>query len=326
MLVRYIDALFLWCFEADPMENPRSVLGVNGATWPAVGAVVINWNNYEDTADCLDSLAEVDYPHLEIVVVDNGSDDGSLERLRSEYDCYFLANEENRGFAAANNWGIEYFLDADVNHVLLVNNDMVVTEDFLVHLVATAESSEDVAGVGGIVRYYGSDRIWSAGGRHQPYFARIRNFTDPLDDEPYETNFVSPALLLLTGSFLKRGHRLDDSYFFSVEDQQLAFDARKDGWRFLVDPRAVVYHKEGGSAGTRNTFRFYHFTWGRLHFVRRNLALPDKLVFLMFFLASRAIRFAQWTAAGRTDLIRATLLAVYDYTVGTDPRRPSQFD
>lgn len=293
---------------------------------PTVGAVIVNWNNYQDTADCLDSLQTVDYDPIKIVVVDNNSTDDSLRRLQSEYDCEFVQNDQNIGFSAANNRGIEKIRSVGADHVLLLNNDMVVSEGSIGRLVSAITNDEDIAGVGGLVRYKDTEKIWSAGGKHVPYFVRTKNLTKPLQDKPYETNFVSPAFLLLSKDFLNEGQRLDESYFFSVEDQQLAFDAKKGGWKFIVDPASVAYHEDGGSAGTENEFRFYHYTWGRLHFARRNLSTPKKLVFSMFFLITRIVRFAQWFLSGRAELIHATLLAIYDFLTGREPRRPHHFN
>jgi len=108
---------------------------------PLVGIVLPNWNGLRDTIECLRSLAAIDYPRLEILVIDNGSVDGSADTLaRKDGGFFFIASPENIGFAKANNLGIDFFLDRGADYVLLLNNDTVVDPDFLDRLLVVAES------------------------------------------------------------------------------------------------------------------------------------------------------------------------------------------
>lgn len=292
---------------------------------PKIGITLVNFNNYEDTSECLDSLLNITYDNTEIVVVDNGSTDQSADRIESEYDCHIVRNSQNLGFAKANNIGIEMLLKEGADHVLLMNNDIVVTKSFLERIVSVANSKQKVAGVGCLILEHESQKVWSAGGKHIPYLATVRNIEHPVRNKPYETNFISPALLLLTDQFLSQGYRLDDSYFFSVEDQQLAYDAQENGWKFLITPQSVVYHKGGATAGSENPFRYYHYTWGRLNFASKNLHNIPLIVFILFFIASRILRFIQWLLCGERKLIHATILAINDYFRSNDIKRPTDF-
>ena len=92
------------------------------AELPRVSIIILNWNNYSDTAECLDSLSKVDYPKVKVIVVDNGSTDDSLLRLRQEYSEYvFLSAKEKKRFSIGNNIGIQH-LNWKFDYLLLLNN------------------------------------------------------------------------------------------------------------------------------------------------------------------------------------------------------------
>jgi len=130
---------------------------------PRVFIIILNWNNWLDTFECLESLKNNDYPNYEVVIVDNGSD----EKPQSPNpDIKIIYNKENLGFSEGNNVGIKYALEHGADYVLLLNNDTVVSNDFLSKLVKAAESNEEIGMVGSKIYFYDQkDRIWFAGGK-----------------------------------------------------------------------------------------------------------------------------------------------------------------
>ncbi len=136
-----------------------------------VGIVVLNYKNFEDTIKCLDSLFAITYPDYEIIIVDNDSENDSLnfiakalsERKESygQFDeatfdtctdvqakTILFQSPSNRGYAAGNNWGIRIALKRKCDYMLILNNDTVVERDFLEPLVSFAETSERIGAVG----------------------------------------------------------------------------------------------------------------------------------------------------------------------------------
>ena len=96
------------------------------ASVPSVVAIVLNWCNEDLTAACLRSVEMSTYPNLDILVVDNGSPDGSGDRLRARFpSCAYLQTGSNLGYAGGNNRGIELCLRSNPDYVLVLNNDMV---------------------------------------------------------------------------------------------------------------------------------------------------------------------------------------------------------
>ncbi|GAA0668945.1 glycosyltransferase family 2 protein [Natronoarchaeum mannanilyticum] len=291
---------------------------------PNVSIVVLNWNNYEDTASCLRSLAEVSYPEMEVYVVDNGSTDGSHKRLAEEFEQYnFIFNSENLGFAGGCNQAIKRVLKEGTDYVLLLNNDTVVQPDFLTPLVETAEREDDVAAVGGIIRDM-SGGVQSAGGSFNPWLATLRHRENP-ESSVYETDFITGAMMLIEAEFLASLDGLNDSYFFGMEDQELCWKADQRDLRLLIEPRSVVRHDKGGSASEASPFRYYHDTRNRLRFVGENISFAGSFLFYIFFAFSRIYRFGQWILSGRTGFVTATLSGAFDHIRGAEYRMTDDF-
>ena len=131
-----------------------------------VSAVVINLNGADLLPYALTSLKEQHYDGLDIMVVDNGSTDGSQEMLRSDFsDIYLVENKDNLGFGGANNIGIEHALNDGARYVFLLNYDAVIREDCISRMVETMKEIGPAI-IGAKIYYHEpSDRIWSAGGR-----------------------------------------------------------------------------------------------------------------------------------------------------------------
>lgn len=122
--------------------------------WPSVFIVILHWKNYESTRDCLASVQQITYPNYQIIVVDNYSDDGSVERLQAEYPgCVFLINDANLGFSRGCNVGIREAYHRGAAYVLVLNNDMQVETGFLEPAISAAEKDAEVGLVTGKILY-----------------------------------------------------------------------------------------------------------------------------------------------------------------------------
>src|SRR3954469_8557750 len=140
---------------------------MNSHAQPLVYVVVLHWRNFERTCGALRSLQQISYENYRVIVVDNCSDDGSLEKLEQQFPaCEFVRNESNLGFACGCNRGIRAAHLAGADYVLLLNNDMEVEPDFLDPALAAATRNNKVGLVTGKI-LFGDRRnvIWQAGGR-----------------------------------------------------------------------------------------------------------------------------------------------------------------
>src|SRR5947209_4456075 len=140
-------------------------------SFPRVSLILLNWNSYEVTADCLLSIRKLDYPNFEVVLVDNGSHDSSIEELEKNFpEVRSIRNEKNLGFTGGNNVGIRDALERGADYLLLLNNDTVVAPDFLTEMVRVAESDSKIGILNPKIYFFEpSDRLWYGGGILKPW-------------------------------------------------------------------------------------------------------------------------------------------------------------
>ncbi len=99
---------------------------------PKVSIIVLNWNGKKDTQECLNSLSSINYPNFDVILVDNGSSDGSVEFFKNNFPkIKLIANMRNLGFAEGNNVGVKFAVKNGANYVFLLNNDTRVDKDVL---------------------------------------------------------------------------------------------------------------------------------------------------------------------------------------------------
>lgn len=222
---------------------------------PPVYVVVLNWNNYEDTKICIESLQKATYPDLQVIVVDNGSVDGSGKQLQDEFpNLSFIFNNENLGFARGCNVGIRAALKKpDCAYVLLLNNDAVVSSQFLEKAIDTAEADKRIGLIGGkILTSPESKQIAYAGG-HVDYLraGSISRGSLMVDkgqyDTPQETGFILGALMLIKREVLERCGLLPEEYFFGIEDLDYSKNVKRAGYKLYYVPEFVAYHRGAGS-------------------------------------------------------------------------------
>ena len=299
---------------ASVRDDARAGAADSSVSAPEVAIIVLTWENYEETADCLDSLRSVEYDNYRVIVVDNGSEDGSVSRLRQEHGwCDFLVNDENIGFAGGNNVGISYALDAGTDYVLLLNDDTLVQSDFLAPLVDTMQRYDGVAAVGGVNLLPGSGRIHNAGYVFHPWLAaKGELLREPVSDEPYPVDFVQSCLILLNPEFLEEIGLLNEQYFIGMDDVDLAWKARAKGWKVLVTPDSRIHHRVGETASS-SPFSIYHKTRNKLHFAAENLSPARRLPLYLSLLAYRFVLSIWWAVSGNRRAIRATVLGAFDH-------------
>lgn len=302
--------------------------------------IIVNWNNYSDTVDCLDSLLKTDYKNKKIVIIDNGSEDGSLQILerwakdnvadfnlfsgtclnmsRREALLTIISLDHNLGFSGANNIGMRFAIENGADYVLLLNNDTVVTENFISSMVKTALETENVGVVGGKISYFNkNDGIWFNGG----YIDFFRGaFYGRVDDSAgvRESEFITGCLMLITVKALKQVGFFDERFFLNVEDVDLSCRIRDAGYRLITDSDAVIYHKVSATIGGLYSIKNqYYFHRNRMFFFVERLRGIKKFSFL-FFQFSMVIPL--WTIIqlfnGRVSAIKGAFLGYSDFIRG----------
>ena len=225
------------------------------AGFPLVYVVILHWKQYDYTRAGLLALRDTSYPNYRVVIVDNFSNDGSVEKLQSEFSEHiFLLNKTNLGFARGCNVGIREALnDADCEYVLLLNNDATILPDSLHAGVAFAEDESSIGIVSGkVLSSRPPHTIWYAGGRIDYWrgHAAVRGFGEP-DRGQYDiagqTGFVTGGFILIKRAVLTTVGLLSERYFFGVEDWDFSERVMRAGFKLYYLPSFLGYHAADGS-------------------------------------------------------------------------------
>lgn len=265
---------------------------------PKVFIIILNWKAREDTAECINSVKKIDYKNYEIIVVDNGSGDGSVEYFRKKFPgIKIIANDRNLGYAGGNNVGIRYALDKDADYVLILNNDTTVTKDFLGTLIDKANTGKKIGIIGPRLKY--PDGREQPSGRHFLSFASLLNFILLLnglkkDWKAYENNFVfkdydrnsahevddvGGCATLIKAEVFEEIGLFDEKYLYCFEEVDFEKRAKEKGWSIWYLPQAVIYHKWGVSAKYLGKKRMHLFYKGLLRYTRKHIGLIAMLFF-----------------------------------------------
>lgn len=250
----------------------------------SLAIIIVSWNSYEVTAPCLESLRQLEYSDFEVIVVDNGSNDNSLEKFRSNFpEVTLLSNKENMGFTGGNNTGIQYALDKDKDLIMLLNNDTVVTKEFATILVKRLSNSLDIGAIQPKIMYNQErDIIWNAGGILNEFFLLTKPIgLDEKDkgqyDEPREIDWVTGCCFLVRSNVVKEIGLLDQKFFIYYEDSDWSLKIRKRGYKLWYEPNSLIYHevgmsnrnRKGHNEGNISPFTRYQIIRNHLFMVRR---------------------------------------------------------
>jgi GT2 family glycosyltransferase len=238
-----------------PEQTTPATIMVKEAS-PRVDVITLTWNQRQDTLECLASLNQLTYPNYRIIVVDNGSIDGTAEAVRAQYPTVtLLVNERNLGFQGGFNVGIRLALDSGADYVFVMNNDTSVQADILDELVKYAAPGE--VGMASPKIYYFSEpnRIWTVGGdRHPITFEMTHKGDGQLDhgqwDRVIERDYLIGCAMLMKRELLERIGLFDTGYHpIYYEDVDICIRAQQVGYRLLLVPSAKMWHKVSRSGG-----------------------------------------------------------------------------
>jgi len=223
---------------------------------PKVIIIILNWNGFNDTRECLGSLKQIDYSNYEIMVVDNGSTDGSREMIGRDFPYVkLIKNNENLGFAKGNNIGIEEAMKRGTDYILLLNNDVVVDPRFLIELIAVAGSDEKIGMANPKIYYYDKpDVIWSAGTKFNRIFKSFdERGKGEIDKGQFskmkDVNGLTGCAMLIRKEVIRKTGFFNEDYFRVAEDSEYSIRVKRAGYRVAFVPASVIWHKVASSSG-----------------------------------------------------------------------------
>lgn len=273
-----------------------------------LAVVILNYNTPGDTIACLKSLKQAKLPkglHVETTLVDNASTDDSVDLIKSKFpEVRLIENITNQGFAGGNNVGIKAALEENPTHILLLNPDTLVDQDFFVSILNSAITNPKVGIVTPLIyfakgyefhqKYAKSELgkvVWSAGG--QLDWANVYGTNAHVDEvdkgqfkQIKDTDFATGACMLIRRQVIDQIGLLNQNYFLYLEDLEFCQRAKRAGWRIVFDPSIKIWHKVSQSSGIGSSLNDYFITRNRLLFGLRYAPLRTKLALLR-----EAIRF-----------------------------------
>lgn len=250
---------------------------------PNVQIIILNWNGIDDTRTCLHSLRKISYTNFNVLVVDNGSSLNESKKLKTEFpEIDVLRLKKNFGFALGNVLGIRKLRNKSYDYLLYLNNDTIVTKNFLEKLVHFSEKNHEVGIVGPAIYYARKQsHLWSAGGIidfNNGIFRNIQKLKKTKPLEPYSVDYINGCCLLMKKSLVEDCGSFDSDYFAYVEDVDLNARVHKLGFTSACVPSSKIFHSvSSASGGEGNLFKERLMTRNILFFIRKNYKLPIRL-------------------------------------------------
>lgn len=275
----------------------------------SVAVVILNWNNFSDTMECVSSIPKYDEIEVSVVVVDNGSTDNSLELLRSSLSSsiFLLESGVNGGFGHGNNIGIQFALSLNVDFVWLLNNDTLVERDTILNLIKKMLLNNSIGALGSKIFYNDNrDSIQCyGGGPVDRIFLRSSMFQSIVDDSKIE--FITGTSVFIRAEILKEMFGFRSEYFMYWEDVDMSIKIRQLGWRLGVAEDSVVYHKESASFKNKNlsSKKTEFFIESCIIFSKYNSPIP-----YLSMLVSTLPRIIVYKMTGKSDKFSAALIGV----------------
>lgn len=224
-------------------------------TQPLVAIIVISWNGLHDTLACLHSLRESTYCQRRVLLVDNASQDGTVDHVRRCFpEVEIIANESNLGYVDGNNQGIRWALDTGADWILLLNNDVILHHDALQEMVSVAESAPEIGVVGPVMQRTLRPDIRDLGGDLDFHWGRVllRAYDPALNGQMvYDIDYVWGCALMAHRAIFEQTGGLNPLYVAYFEDAELCLQARTFGYKTVVALNAHITHAVGSSGEKR---------------------------------------------------------------------------
>ncbi len=280
-------------------------------TDPLVYVLVINWNGMEHLEECFDSLLASTYPNARFILVDNASDDGSVEFVRTRYGddsrVDILECDTNLGWSGGNNRGMENALAAGADYIFLLNNDTRIAPDALELLVRQAEADPAVGALSPKILMYDNPDILNSVGLEATIIGSswdkgIGRADTPRWDTEEEIVGVCGAAMFIRGSALRKTGLLPTDFDIYLDDLDLCLRIWMAGYTIRTCPKARVWHKFSATMGTgeRARHKYYLNTRNRARIILRNYPLTQMPLIKLLYLKGdckaigRAILDREW--------------------------------
>lgn len=253
-----------------------------------VSVITVNYNQPEVTCDLIESLRNISYKNIEIIVVDNNSEK-DIDQIKTRYpEIKLIKSKKNLGFAGGNNLGLKH---SKGEYVLFINNDVEVEPDFMEPLLEMQESSISIGAISPKINYYTQkSRIQYAGTEPVSRFTlRNKHIGSGSVDQgqyfrPQETAYAHGACMMVSKRVIDQVGPMDEQFFLYYEEQDWCERIRKLGYMNYVVPKSQVFHKESVSTGKNSPLKTYYLSRNRILFARKNFTAGQLMISFLYML------------------------------------------
>lgn len=259
---------------------------------PLVSIIIVNYNGYKHLKECFDTLDNLIYNNKEIIFVDNGSIDNSVDFIKEHYkNVKIIKLEKNYGYAIPNNLAAA---QARGKYIALLNNDVSVNQFWLSELVKIAESAPTIGIVASKIYYYETPEVINYAGGFFEKFGYSRHICANLkDNEKFnsqrETFFACGAALLIKRTLIDKIGLFDPLYFAYCEDLDLSWRAWIAGYKVIYAPKSFIYHKSSSVLKEFIPRRLFLNERNRLRTILKNYEIRSLVIVLPIYFKRRLL-------------------------------------
>lgn len=258
-----------------------------------VVVVIPNWNGTDFIKECLSSLLD-QTSQPQIIVVDNGSEDNSVDIISKFKEVELIKLPENTGFAGGVNSGITKALEDNFKYIALFNNDALADKNWVETLIEAADQHPEAGIITGKFVRLDKKHLDSTGDIYTAWGAPYPRGRNQIDSDQYDKpEYVFSATggaSLYRAELFKDIGKFDEDFFAYYEDVDISFRAQLAGWKVWYEPKAMAYHHIGGTSSKLGSFARYHSIKNYYLLLLKNLPLPLLLIYSpLIFLQSLRI-------------------------------------
>lgn len=259
--------------------------------YPKTAVIILNFNSYNQTIECIESVKNITYPNYEIIVVDNNSKDDSLQQIKGSFpDVILLKSRDNLGYASGNNLGIKYALEKNMEYICILNNDVAVDRNFLEPIIKTLMDDKNAAAAGPSICYYGQDDVIQAMGGNINLYTGLPTMKfkgkklSQVKEDIVSVDYLGGACFVVKAEILKKIGLIPENYFLFYEETEFFLNIKRQGYKLISIRDSKVYHKVSGTISKYKGLSYFFLNRNRIIFVRRNARLYHKFIFFFYII------------------------------------------
>lgn len=282
-----------------------------------IGLVTVLYKSDDVLEDFFRSISLQSFKNYHLYLIDNSPSDDTDDLIKILTDKFpvtavtHVKNTENYGVAKGNNQGIELALRDKSDFVLLLNNDIDFPQTFLFQEMVNCAVAENEDIIIPKILYYGTRKIWLAGGSIHHYRGYASHVGYNEDDNGQHDNsghfeYAPTCFMLISKKVFQNVGLMDEQYFVYSDDTDFVLRAIRKGFRVCYMPALEVFHKVSFSTGGgESLFSIYYLNRNRVYFIRKNYSFPIKQIALGHTILTRIVRYMMYKKAAKKELLRS---------------------